>query len=176
MSWSHLSPSLTPVGGIGPRTAAPHAKGTWQGVVAGDAGDGCKHMGVAIGAAAQGAACSSAENISQGTSVKTRVEDTSPVLLLGSAASQAAEKMGCPPRVMGTTRCLPGQGTFFQAKSLELRLFCFTRFLRASCSWHSLSPCNHQFISPPQMMLPSALLLILANSSGEMWPPHVGSN
>lgn len=35
--------------------------------------------------------------------------------------------------MMGTTRCLPGQGTFFQAKSLELRLFCFITFCGASC-------------------------------------------
>lgn len=102
-----------PVGGIGPRTAAPHAKGTWQGVVAGDAGHGCKHMGVAIGAAAQGAECSSAENISQGTSVKTRVEDTSTVLLLGSAASQAAEKMGCPPPCDGDNQMPSWAGHVF---------------------------------------------------------------
>jgi len=35
--------------------------------------------------------------------------------------------------VMGTTRCLPGQSTFFQAKGLELRLFCFMPFLGVSC-------------------------------------------
>ena len=36
--------------------------------------------------------------------------------------------------VKGTTRCLPGQGTFFQGKrNFELRLFCLIPFLGASC-------------------------------------------
>lgn len=78
--------------------------------------------------AARGAECSSAENTSQGTSGKTRVEQHP--LSFCWALLHPKQLRKC---VMGTTRCLPGQGTFFQAKSLELRLFSFTLFLRASC-------------------------------------------
>lgn len=71
------------------------------------------------------------------------------MLWLGSAASQAAEKM-CG----GDNQRPSWAGHIFQAKGLERRLLCFTRFLRVSCLWHSLSLCNHQFIYPPQTMLP----------------------
>lgn len=100
--------------------------------------------------AAQGAECSSAANISQGTNVKNQEWKTHPLCFCW-ALLHPKQPRKC---MMETTRCLPGQGTFFQAKSLEERLFCFTSFLRVSCLRHSLSLCNHQFIYPPQMMLP----------------------
>lgn len=77
--------------------------------------------------------------------------------------------------VMGMTRCLPGQGTFLQAKSLEPRLFFFIPFLRASCLQHSPSLQSPVYLSTSNGAS-SALLRILANSGREMWPPHVGSN
>lgn len=91
----------------------------------GNGGCGCEHTEAANGASSPG---SRAENISQGTSVKPRVEDTSTVLWLGSATSQAAEKM------CGGDNQMPCRaGHIFWAKGLERRLLCFTRFLRVSC-------------------------------------------
>lgn len=64
------------------------------------------------------------------TSAKTPMEAQHSLCFCWASLLHHKQPRKC---VMGTTRCLPGQGTFFQAKSLELRLFCFIPFLRVSC-------------------------------------------